>query len=94
LCWLLVSKFSERNTLENRFPEHDGVCKKVNRFNCMSRRQNMGQHHRTVEKYMANRNQNWVVFRDRWEGLRLLKDGIKNKLNITLVKYTVSVKRL
>ena len=27
------------------------------------------KHHSTVEKYMANRNQNWMVFRDRWEGL-------------------------
>jgi hypothetical protein len=26
--------------------------------------------HSTVERYMANRNQNWMVFRDRWEGLR------------------------
>jgi hypothetical protein len=38
---------------------------------------------------MAARNQNWMVFRDRWEGLRVA--GTKNK-KITHVKYTVSVK--
>ena len=27
------------------------------------------KHHNTVEKYMANRNINWMVFQDRWEGL-------------------------
>jgi hypothetical protein len=28
------------------------------------------KHHSRVEKYTAARNQNWMVFRDRWEGLR------------------------
>jgi hypothetical protein len=44
---------------------------------------------RTVEKYMAAGNQNWMVFRDRWEWL---KAGTKNKQNITNANYTVSIK--
>jgi hypothetical protein len=43
----------------------------VETIETIERFRTFGKHHSTVEKYMEIRNQNWMVYRDRWERLRI-----------------------